>query len=148
MFQFLKRFNDEGELIPIRGRKAIPMGHKRPESLSEQVARLVRNSEFARMVAAQGLETFEEADDFEVDDDIPLPNTPWERDHDLANIGAMHGGVVNMPSEDQLAKGRSTLQKARDAVSKRKSGGSATPPAKAKESDAPEPKNSESDDSE
>jgi len=119
MFDFLHRFDKNGALLAKPGRKAIPVGHKRPETLAEQVARLVRHSEFARVVAAQGLETFEEADDFDIaDDEIPLPNTPWERDHDLAAVGGMHGGVVKLPSTEETTRAKSTLQKAKNAFRK------------------------------
>lgn len=55
---------------------AIPVGFQRPPTLQEQVARLVR-TEVSRRAAEQGLETFEEADDFEVGDDFE-PNSPHE----------------------------------------------------------------------
>lgn len=53
----------------------IPGGFKKPETLQEQIRRLIRAaSEDAKN---QGLETFEEAEDFNVDDDFD-PNTPYE----------------------------------------------------------------------
>jgi len=116
---YLNRFTKNG-LVPHTHRKSIPVGFKRPETLAEQVARLVRHSEFARMVHSQGLETFEEADDFDIDDDIPLPNTPWESDYDLPAVNAMDAGIVKTPSEEEITKSRSTLQKATDALRKGK----------------------------
>lgn len=57
---------------------AIPAGMKRPPTLAEQVARLVRGHQLQRELAEAGLETFEEADDFEIPDDMPDPTTPYE----------------------------------------------------------------------
>lgn len=60
---------------------SIPSGFKRPDTLAEQVARLVRSHEFNRRMAEQGAETFEDADDFDVDDDFD-PSTPFEMHFD------------------------------------------------------------------
>lgn len=53
----------------------IPAGFKRPETLQEQIKRLIRAA--SDEAASQGLETFEEAEDFNVDDDFD-PSTPYE----------------------------------------------------------------------
>lgn len=54
----------------------IPAGFRRPETLQEQVARLVR-THVSREAEEAGYETFEEAEDFEVDDDFD-PSSPFE----------------------------------------------------------------------
>lgn len=54
----------------------VPIGAKRPETLAEQVQRLVRTSVSA-YAQAQGEETWEEAEDFDVEDDFD-PSTPYE----------------------------------------------------------------------
>lgn len=54
----------------------LPVGARRPESLVEQIKRMVRH-ELSQAGAAQGFETFEEADDFDVGDDYD-PKSPWE----------------------------------------------------------------------
>lgn len=58
----------------------VPLGMKRPETLAEQVQRLVRTSvsEHARM---NGMETFEESEDFEIEDDLDF-STPYETHFD------------------------------------------------------------------
>lgn len=53
----------------------IPVGVIRPESLESIMARMI-NERFSQMAEEKGLETFEEADDFDIDDD--LPKTPYE----------------------------------------------------------------------
>ena len=55
----------------------IPAGFRRPETLAEQVQRLVRNS-ISREAEERGFETFEESEDFEIDDDPVDPSTPYE----------------------------------------------------------------------
>lgn len=127
-FPFLDRFKD-GQFVPLSHKKAIPVGSKRPETLQEQVARLVRHSEFAKEVAARGLETFEEADDFDVPDDpYPMPKSYWE-DQDMATIDAMHQGVVAEPPLESLNTSRRVLDKVKDAISRKSTpvGGGTTP---------------------
>lgn len=56
---------------------AIPIGMERPPSLKEQIQRVLR-TELSMQAAAQGEETFEEADDFDVPEDDPDPVSPYE----------------------------------------------------------------------
>lgn len=58
-----------------------PLGWKRQPSLAEQIRDMVRSEQLRAAAEAQGMETFEEADDFEVDDDYD-PSTPFENDFD------------------------------------------------------------------
>lgn len=53
----------------------IPVGVIRPESLESIMARMI-NERFSQMAEENGMETFEEADDFDIDDE--LPKTPYE----------------------------------------------------------------------
>lgn len=58
----------------------IPVGFERPLTLEEQVRRLM-STEYQRVSALQGMdgvETPEEADDFDIEDDPIDPNTPYE----------------------------------------------------------------------
>lgn len=76
------RLNAEGHETLDPRPVEIPAGFKRPDTLAEQVQRLVRN-EFSEMASAQGFETFEEADDFDVEDDDEIDvNTPFEVEFD------------------------------------------------------------------
>lgn len=72
------RLDEKGHEIPDPQPVEVPAGFKRPETLAEQIRRLVRNEEFQRDLAAQGMETFEEAEDFEIDDDMFDPSSPFE----------------------------------------------------------------------
>lgn len=65
-----KALHDEnGHEVPDRRPVALPAGFKRPETLAEQVQRLVRTS-LSRQASEQGFETFEESEDFDVGDDV------------------------------------------------------------------------------
>ena len=66
-----------GHEIPDPRPLAIPTDLGRPETLAEQVQRLVRSA--SREIASQtdDIETFEESEDFDVDDDFD-PATPYE----------------------------------------------------------------------
>lgn len=54
----------------------VPVGYKRPPTLQEQVQRLVAG-ELSRVASSRGRESFEEADDFAVGDDVD-PVSPHE----------------------------------------------------------------------
>lgn len=69
--------NERGHEVPDPTPVARPVRWSPPETLVEQIRRFVRN-EFSQQAAAGGFETFEEADDFDVDDDHPDPQSQWE----------------------------------------------------------------------
>ena len=68
-----------GEVLDPRPME-IPAGFRKPESLAETVQRLTRGA-IARHAAEQGFESFEESEDFDVDDDFD-PSTPYEAEFD------------------------------------------------------------------
>lgn len=85
--------------------KALPVSMK-PRSHFDQIREFIRQ-EVSRQAVAEGKETFEEADDFEVGDDYD-PSSPWELSDDQAYykpseppapepIGSPEGGL---PPED------------------------------------------------
>ena len=51
---------------------APPVGYRRQPSLAEQIREMVRSERLAAEVEAAGAETFEEADDFDIEDDCDL----------------------------------------------------------------------------
>lgn len=85
----MSKFDHRGHELPDPTPVAIPVGLKRPESLQDQIRRLVRN-ELSAHAVAHGRESFEEADDFEVEDDPPDPRTPWELDFDQLSEPSPH----------------------------------------------------------
>lgn len=76
-----ERLNSDGWEIPDPKPVEVPAGFKRPETLAEQVQRLVRTG-LSQAAARQGAETFEEAEDFDVEDDDFDPSTPYEAEFD------------------------------------------------------------------
>lgn len=73
-------YNEHGHEVPDPVPVSVPAHLTRPPTLQEQIRRLIR-VEASRVAAAQGHETFEEADDFEVGDDFD-PRSPWELNYD------------------------------------------------------------------
>lgn len=65
------RLNDQGQEVPDPTPMAPPVSASKPFSLRDQVRQLIREERFNAGIAAQGRETFEEADDFEIDEDDP-----------------------------------------------------------------------------
>lgn len=70
------KFDDRGRECPDPRPVSVPHGWARPLSLHEEIKRFVR-SELSRAAADQEAETFEESDDFEVEDD-PEWVSPYE----------------------------------------------------------------------
>lgn len=124
-FRFLKLFNSKGEYLPDSRPISLPVGIGRPPTLAEQVARLVRSEDFRKAAEAQGFETFEEADDFDVDDDPRDPLTPYEEHFEIAAVRAVDHGVVNPPTTQEHYEARDKNK----AYFKRKDKKAATPPA-------------------
>lgn len=60
---------------------APPIGFTRTKSMMEQVRDMVRSERLAEEARREGYETFEESEDFDVDDDFD-PSTPYENDFD------------------------------------------------------------------
>lgn len=75
----MKTFDEYGREIPDPRPVEIPDNYKRPPTLREQIQQAIRQ-EFSRVAAQHGAETFEEADDFDIEDDEP--RSQWELDDD------------------------------------------------------------------
>lgn len=71
------KFNERGEELPDDTPVEMPLGFKRPPSLQEMIAQAIR-THVSDVAAAQGLESFEEANDFGDEDEDPLPFSPHE----------------------------------------------------------------------
>jgi len=98
----------------------IPLGFKRPPTLQEQIRQLIR-TEMSQNAKGKGMETFEEADDFEVGDDFD-PSSPYELNFDqeiqardpkgfkeeTPNVRESKKGVGDSPKPDRKGKGTPT----------------------------------------
>lgn len=62
------RLNPDGSEILDPTPIAIPFGFEQPESLEQKMQRMIRHT-VSQAAAEQGFETFEESNDFDVDDD-------------------------------------------------------------------------------
>lgn len=77
-----KGLNPDGTPILDPTPMAPPIGYKRHPSMVEIVRDMVRSERLRQEAVEAGHETFEESEDFEIDDD-PLPlQSPWENQHD------------------------------------------------------------------
>lgn len=68
--------DEHGYEVPDPQPMQVRTGFKRPETLAEQVQRLVRGA-ISRQAEEAGMETFEDSEDFDVESDSE-PNTPYE----------------------------------------------------------------------
>lgn len=88
----------------------IPVGFRRPETLAEQVQRLVRGS-LSHEAHERGFETFEEANDFDIPDDPVEPDTPYEEEFDpLLGRGVTPDEFQRNPAEYHEAFQRSAKE--------------------------------------
>ncbi|UDN67863.1 hypothetical protein [robinz microvirus RP_153] len=92
----MARYNALGQELPEDTPVEWPLGVRRPETLQEQMRRLIR-TEMSTRAAAEGYETFEEANDFDVDDDQDLvPPTKHEL---LAEAAELDPVLTGSPGE-------------------------------------------------
>lgn len=95
-------YNAQGEEIPDSTPVELPVGFTRPKTLQETMRDLLRNEEVRRALEKHDMETFEEADDFEMEDEDRDPrfpaNSPYEQDFDpdgvIAKEQAIKSGFV------------------------------------------------------
>jgi len=78
---------------------ALALKFKKPLSIQEQMMQMIRADDFRKALLNRDVETFEEADDFDVDDDSFDPTTPYEQDFDNATIAAAQAGAVQPPAD-------------------------------------------------
>lgn len=103
------RLTPRGHEVPDPTPMAPPVGFKKQPSMIENIRAMVR-SENLRLAAQQaGMETMDEADDFEVGDDYdpsspyehdfdpPLPAEPTPKPQEPAAAGGSAAGVTNNP---------------------------------------------------
>lgn len=71
-------YNRRGEELPDGTPVALPVGFTRPPTLDELVARLVLDPNVVADLKRAGIESEEEANDFDVPDELPDPTTPYQ----------------------------------------------------------------------
>lgn len=126
--KLLSGYNSRGEEIPDSRPVAVHVGFERPVPLGERIRRLVANEVLNRELGGLGVETFEEADDFDVAEDPVDPKTPYEDDFEpgmpgfAARQAEIRSGFVEDVPVDRIGK-------AGEVVSKAKKPKGDTPPA-------------------
>lgn len=80
---------------------APPVGYKRHPTIAETVRDLIRSERLKQAMEEAGEETFEEADDFDVDDEPPLPPHLYEPNFDPPPKVGGEGGAP--PSQTSSA---------------------------------------------
>lgn len=107
--QIVAKLNSKGQEIPDPTPVAVPIGFGIPESLESKIRRMVRSESLSMAAERAGHETFEEADDFDVDDEDDM-SSPWEMDFDqeMAPFAADGGGRVAV--EERPARPRDALE--------------------------------------
>lgn len=87
--------NSDGSEAPDPQPMFVASGLKKPETLQQQIRRMIRN-EASLYAMEHGSESFEEADDFDIGDDFD-PESPYELEFDQENFTAERP----QPSADQ-----------------------------------------------
>jgi len=78
------KYDEWGRELPDPKPMAIPVEFKRAETQDERIRRILREDKLRVAANAVGVETPEEADDFEVGDDFEVAS-PYEYDFDHVN---------------------------------------------------------------
>lgn len=74
---FGRRLNEVGQEVPDPKPVGLPIGYKHPPTLEQRIKSMIEVT-LSRQAAAAGSESFEEANDFDVDDDGPEEVFPDE----------------------------------------------------------------------
>lgn len=100
----------------------IPVGFERPESIQETIRRLVRDPAMRADLENADAETFEEADDFDIPDDLEV-HTPYEENFDPLHLSTREEevrlGAVKPLSIEEKQAAAALVAKAKDHLSKK-----------------------------
>jgi len=66
--------------------RAIPLKFKKLPTTSDQIKELLFNADVQRYLSSQDVETFEEANDFDIPDDPPDPQSRWEAEYEASQV--------------------------------------------------------------
>ncbi|AZL82718.1 hypothetical protein [Apis mellifera associated microvirus 38] len=110
-----------GQELPDPTPMAPPVGYVRQPSLAEQIRNMVRSQHLAMVAESQGFETFEEADDLDIPDDVD-PSSPWE---EVYEPPLPPGNITPLEEAISQAKARQPAQSPPEPLS----AGGASPPA-------------------
>lgn len=117
MFHWLKKHNKEGLEVPDNTPIEVTLRDK-PLTLAEQIQRFTMNSEVAQRLRERNIDTFEEADDFDVDDpEINQNPSPYEDQfhgtafkHLQTRLDEQKGGMVEEVPIDRIDRAKDRLR--------------------------------------
>lgn len=92
MLDKIKGFFEKTDPTP----RATPVKQRKAMTADERLRRILDYSN-QKALADAGVETFEEADDFDIPDDPADPHALWEESLDHATVHAMNLGAVQEP---------------------------------------------------
>lgn len=98
-------YNKYGEELPDPTPLELPVGFTRPPTLDELVARLVIDPHTQAELKASGIETEEEANDFDIPDDLLDPTSPYQTDDTvMTDADEMRNGFRERPDVNAILK--------------------------------------------
>lgn len=101
-----KGLNPDGTPVLDPRPLAPPIGYKRQPTMVELIRDMVRSEKLAQEAAAAGAETFEESEDFDIDDEPGYATSPWVNDFD-PSVGDLASALDQEKAErEQRRKAR------------------------------------------
>lgn len=98
-------YNNRGEEVPDPRPIELPVGFKAPLPLSDEI-RLMLQRQVQNELSDKGIETFEDADDFDIPDEDM--SAPWEEGFEAGRIwtreNEIRAGVVTPPDLEGASK--------------------------------------------
>lgn len=96
------KFDEKGRELPDPTPMAPPVGFKKQPTMVEMIRNMVRSEALRQAAAAQGQESFEEADDFDVGEDVD-PSAPYEEQFEPTPIGELRRRAQEAAAEPPRA---------------------------------------------
>lgn len=124
-----KGLNPDGTPVVDPRPLAPPVGYKKAPSMVEIVRDMVRSERLAQEAADADLETFEESEDFDIEDEPGYARSPWENDHDPSVSEARYELDQEKLGRELRRRERMEYFEDRDAYRARKGGDGGAPPS-------------------
>lgn len=96
--------NDVGQEMPDPTPMALPLGMSHHATLADMIQRMLRHQLMAQAATEEGFDTFEEGEDFDIEDDPLDPHTQYEKNFESSalmqnDITAMRKELLNTAQE-------------------------------------------------
>ncbi len=95
----MAKYNEFGEQIPDQRPIELPLNYKAPETLQQTIQRMIQVESFR--AGQNGLETEEEADDFDCDDEIEFTSQYEFTEMEIEHVPSSH---VERKAEEKTAE--------------------------------------------